>query len=236
VVFVAEAPLNAPDAGAREAERAVKELGACGLQIVTNVNGKPLDRPEFEPFFAAMNKLGKPVWVHPTRGANMPDYADEKKSLYEIWWTFGWSYETAAFMARMVFSKTLDKYSNLKIVVHHFGGIVPMLEGRIGPGWDVLGQRTSDEDYSQVLPSLKRPHLEYLREFYGDTAMFGGGTHALRCGLEFFGADHVVFATDTPLGPIAPTIEAVKRLDLPADQMRKLFVGNAERLLNRTFN
>jgi predicted TIM-barrel fold metal-dependent hydrolase len=57
------------------------------------------------------------------------------------------------------------------------------------------------------------------------------------CGLEFFGADRAVFATDTPLSPtIAPTIEAVRRLDLPADQMRKLFVGNAERLLNRTFN
>ncbi len=114
--------------------------------------------------------------------------------------------------------------------------MIPYYDGRVGPGLDVLGARTSDEDYSKVLPSLKRPHLEYLREFYGDTAMFGGGTHALRCGLEFFGADHVVFATDTPLGPIAPTIEAVKRLDLPADQMRKLFVGNAERLLNRTFN
>ena len=80
-----------------------------------------------------------------------PDYADEKKSLYEIWWTFGWSYETATFMARMVFSKTLDKYPDLKILVHHFGGIVPMLEGRIGPGWDQLGARTSDEDYRALL-------------------------------------------------------------------------------------
>ena len=145
--FVAEVPLTAPDAGARESERAIKELGACGVQIVTNVNGKPLDRPEFEPFFARMNALKMPVWVHPTRTAAMPDYADEKKSLYEIWWTFGWSYETAAFMGRMVFSKTLDKYPDLKILVHHFGGIVPMLEGRIGPGWDQIGARTSDEDY-----------------------------------------------------------------------------------------
>ena len=146
--FVAEVPLTAPDAGARESERAIKELGACGVQIYTNVNGKPLDRPEFEPFFASDERARQmPVWVHPTRTAETPDYADEKKSLYEIWWTFGWSYETAAFMARMVFSKTLDKYPDLKIIVHHFGGIVPMLEGRIGPGWDQLGARTSDEDY-----------------------------------------------------------------------------------------
>ena len=78
----------------------------------------------------------------------------------------------------------------------------------------VLGARTSDEDYSQVLPSLKRPHLDYLRDFYADTAMFGGGAHALRCGLDFFGSDRVIFATDTPLGPIAPTIEAIDRLQL----------------------
>ena len=46
-----------------------------------------------------------------------------------------------------LWSKTLDKYPNLKVLVHHFGGIVPMLEGRLGPGWDVMGSRTTDEDY-----------------------------------------------------------------------------------------
>ena len=153
--WVAQAPLAAPDAGVRESERAIKELGALGVQIYTNIRGKPLDRPEFEPFFAAMNKLGKPVWIHPARGASHPDYLDEKKSLYEIWWTFGWSYETAVAMSRLVFSKTIDKYPNLKLIVHHFGGIVPMLEGRIGPGWDQLGARTSDEDYVSLRKSMK---------------------------------------------------------------------------------
>ena len=81
----------------------------------------------------------------------------------------------------------------------------------------MLGARTSDEDYSQVLPSLKRPHMDYLHDFYADTAMFGGGAHALRCGLEFFGGEHVVFATDTPLGPIAPTIKAIEQLELAPD-------------------
>ena len=78
------------------------------------------------------------------------------------------------------------------------------------------GSAPSDEDYSKILPSLKRPHLEYFREFYGDTAMFGGGAHALRCGFDFFGADKVVFATDTPLGPIKPAIDALKKLDISA--------------------
>ena len=68
---MAQAALAAPDAGVREAERALKN-GALGVQIYTNVDGKPLDDPEFEPFFAAMNKLDKPIWMHPARAANFP--------------------------------------------------------------------------------------------------------------------------------------------------------------------
>jgi aminocarboxymuconate-semialdehyde decarboxylase len=61
--------------------------------------------------------------------------------------------------------------------------------------------------------------------------MFGGGAHALRCGYEFFGADKVVFATDTPLGPIKPAIDALNALEISAADKRKLFSGNAEKLL-----
>ena len=57
----------------------------------------------------------------------------------------------------------MDKYPNLKIITHHFGGIAPMLEGRIGPGWDQLGARTSDEDLSVVLKSLKKRPLDYFK-------------------------------------------------------------------------
>jgi aminocarboxymuconate-semialdehyde decarboxylase len=113
--------------------------------------------------------------------------------------------------------------------------MIPFYDGRVGPGLKVLGARTSDEDYSQVLPSLQRPHMDYLREYYADTAMFGGGAHALRCGLEFFGAEHVVFATDAPLGPIGPTIKAIEQLQLAPEAQRKLFCGNAEKLLNMKF-
>jgi len=123
----------------------------------------------------------------------------------------------------------------LKIITHHLGGMIPYYDGRVGPGLKVLGQRTSDEDYSKILPSLKRPHMDYLHGFYADTAMFGGGAHATRCGLEFFGADQVVFATDTPLGPIAPTIKTVDALGLSETDMRKVLCGNAEKLLNMQF-
>ena len=224
--FVAEVPLTAPDAGARECERAIKELGACGVQIVTNVNGKPLDRPEFEPFFARMNaaRRCRCGCIRPAP-PQTPDYADEKKSLYEIWWTFGWSYETAAFMARMVFSKTLDKYPDLKIIVHHFGGIVPMLEGRIGPGWDQIGARTSDEDYQALRKSLKKRPLDYFKQdFYADTAVFGGDGATI-AGKMFYPLEKIVFASDCPFDPEKGTMYI--RETIAADREDGLDQGGA---------
>ena len=93
--WVAQGALGAPDLGFAECERAIKN-GALGVQIYTNVGGKPLDDPTYEPFFALMEKLDKPIWLHPARAANFPDYLGEQKSKYEIWWAFGWSYDTAA--------------------------------------------------------------------------------------------------------------------------------------------
>jgi uncharacterized protein len=233
--FVAALSMTDVDGSVKEARRAVKELKAGGIQIFTNVAGKPLDDGTFEPIFATMAELDLPIWLHPARTAAMTDYPAEQKSRFEMWWCFGWPYDTSVAMVRMVLNGLLDRYPKLKIVTHHLGGMIPFYDGRIGPGLQVLGSRTSDEDYSKILPSLKRPHLDYLHDFYGDTALFGGGIHAVRCGLEFFGSDHVVFATDTPLGPIAPTIETIKKLDIPESDRHKIFAGNAERLLKLKF-
>jgi len=238
--WVAQVSLAAPDAGVGEASRAIKN-GALGVQIYTNIAGKPLDDPAFEPFFAAMEKLNKPIWMHPARGANFADYATEKKSKYEIWWTFGWSYETAAAMARLVFSKIMDKYPNLKIITHHFGGIVPMLEGRIGPGWDQLGARTSDEDLHALLGQLKKRPLDYFKHsFYCDTAVFGGEP-ATHCGLAFYDLDKIVFASDCPFDPEKGTMYARETLrilegtDMPKADKEKIWHGNLERITGAKF-
>jgi aminocarboxymuconate-semialdehyde decarboxylase len=233
--FAAALCMTDVEGSVAEARRAVKDLGARGVLLYTNVAGRPLDEPEFEPIFATMAKLDLPLWLHPVGTAAMPDYPAEKKSRFEMWWCFHWPYETSVAMVRMVFSGLFDRHPKLKIITHHLGGMIPYYDGRVGPGLEVLGQRTSDEDYSKILPSLKRPHMDYLHDFYADTAMFGGGVPATRCGYEFFGADHVVFATDTPLGPIAPTIKTVEGLCLSAEDRRKVFSGNAERLLNMKF-
>jgi aminocarboxymuconate-semialdehyde decarboxylase len=135
-------------------------------------------------------------------------------------------------MCRLVFDGVYDRHPKLKIITHHLGGgMIPFFDGRIGAGMEVLGQRTVDEDHSKVLSSLKRPHLEYFKEFYADTAMFGG-TYGLPCGLEFFGSDKVVFASDAPLAGIPMHIKALDGLNLDAATYQKIVHDNAEKLLN----
>jgi aminocarboxymuconate-semialdehyde decarboxylase len=115
--------------------------------------------------------------------------------------------------------------------------MVPYFEGRVGPGWDQLGARTSDEDLSAVLKRLKKRPLDYFKEFfYGDTALFGSlaGT---KCGLEFFGVDHVLFASDSPFDPekgpmfIRETIKVIDQLEITPEEREKIYEGNARRLL-----
>lgn len=233
--WLASLPMNSPNA-AKEFERAIR-LGANGVQIHTNINGKPLDDEEFLPVFEVAEKHGKPVFLHPSRGAfDLPDYKSEKKSKYEIWWTFGWPYETSVAMARLVFGGVLDKHPKLKVLAHHLGAMVPFFEGRVGPGWDQLGNRTSDEDYKSLLKGMKRRPLDYFKDFYADSAVFGSKP-ATECGLAFYGPDKVLFASDCPFDPekgpgyIRETIAILESLDLSPADRDKICFRNAQDLL-----
>lgn len=234
--FIASPPMNNIDAAVREIERAVLKLGATGIQIGTNIGGRPLDEPEFLPVFEKMAEFNLPIWVHPARPATFPDYVTEKKSKYELWWVFGWPYETSIFMARILFAGYFDRFPDLKIITHHMGGMVPYFSGRTGPGLDQLGARTEDEDLSVYARRLKKRPQEYFKMFYADTATFGA-RHAMQCGLEFFGADHTIFSTDMPFDPekgpgyIRETIRCLEELPLEAEDRYKIYQGNARKML-----
>jgi predicted TIM-barrel fold metal-dependent hydrolase len=235
--FVAALPMNNVPEALKEMERAITVLGARGIQIFTNVNGRPLDDEEFWPIFdAAVNRFDVPIWMHPARGANMPDYASENKSLYEIWWTFGWPYETSAAMARMVFSGFFDRLPEIKVITHHMGAMIPFFDGRVGPGLDQFGSRTSDEDYEGLLKRMAKRPIDYFRMFYADTAL-AGGKSGLQCGLDFFGARQVVFATDCPFDPeggpmfLRTIPQAIDELGLDEAEREGIYFRNALRLL-----
>ncbi len=233
--FVAALPMNHPEAAERELERAATQLGALGVQLYSNAAGKPLDAPEFRPLFDELARRDLVIWLHPARGGDFPDYRSEDRSKYEIWWTFGWPYETSVAMARLVFSGLFDRRPGLKIIAHHLGAMIPYFEGRVGYGWDQLGLRSSDEDYTAMLRSMSRRPLDYFKLFYADTALFGA-LEATRCGLAFFGVDRVLFASDTPFEPspglyIRETIRVIESLGLGAEEKERIYHTNAERLL-----
>ncbi|HLX45810.1 MAG TPA: amidohydrolase family protein [Bryobacteraceae bacterium] len=236
--FVAALPMNNPSESEKELDRALGQLGAVGVQMYSNVAGKALDAPEFLPLFDELAKRDRPIWLHPARGGNFPDYLTEERSKYEIWWTFGWPYETSVAMARLVFSGMLDRHPELKIITHHMGAMIPYFEGRVGYGWDQMGRRTSDEDYVALLKSLKKRPFDYFKMFYADTALFGADA-ATECGLKFFGVDRVLFASDTPFEPtpglyIRETIRVIENLGLTPEDKDRIYRKNAVQLLKLT--
>ena len=234
--FVAALPLANVDDAIEEARYAVRELGAPGVQIYTNVGGVAWDDPRFEAFFAAMAELDATIWVHPSRNASWADYPTETRSQYEIWWTLGWPHDTAVFMSRVVFSGVFDRHPDLRILTHHGGGTIPHLAGRVAGGWDQLGARTPEEDRDEVAHSLQRRPLDYFKLFYADTALFGAPA-AIASSLEFFGEDRILFASDSPFDPergpgyIRTTIADLGSLGLSEETLGRIYAGNAQRVL-----
>ena len=117
----------------------------------------------------------------------------------------------------------MERHPNLKVIAHHGAGMVPHFSARLGmvPG------------YRQVKDTLPRPPLDYFRRFYADTALFGA-RHAVRCVLDFFGAGHVLFGTDTPLGPqdaVERTIADIDACGLSEADRAQVYSSNALRLL-----
>lgn len=234
--FVAGLPMNNVEAAVEEIDRAYLKLGACGVQLYSNVNGRPLDDPEFLPIFQKLADRNLPIWLHPTRSAAFADYKTEQKSKYEIWWTFGWPYETSVAMARILFAGYFDKFPHIKIITHHLGAMIPYFSGRTGPGMDQLGARTEDEDLAAQGRLLKKRVQDYFKMYYADTATFGSRA-AMQCGLDFFGVDQVLFASDSPFDPekgpgyIRETIKCIEELPLSAEDRVKIYEGNARKLL-----
>ena len=231
--FIASLPMNNPDAAVAEAERIIRQQGATGIQIYSNVNGHPLDEPQFLAVIEHLGRLACPVWLHPIRPPTMVDYPSEAISKYDLWWAFGWPYETSVAMARLAFAGLFDRWPNMVIIAHHVGGVLPLMEGRIEAGLDLYGWRNPPET---IQFKLKEAPITALHRFHADTASFGSRS-AIECGRAFFGVDRLLFATDMPFDPeegpgfIRTTLAAVQQMDLSDDERLAILRGNAGRLL-----
>ncbi len=222
--FIASLPMNNPEAAQQEARRAVEELGAAGVQVYTHVNGMPLDAPEHIALFELMAELDRPVWMHPLRASTVADYPGEAVSKYDLWWAFGWPHETSVAAGRLVFAGIFDRWPDLKIITHHAGGTIPMMEGRIEAGLALMGTRYAPEHAEAAQTELKEKPIDAFRRFHADTATFGSRI-AIECGAAFFGAERMLFASDFPFAGIGEALQASEGMG------EALHCGNARRLL-----
>lgn len=228
---VATLPMHNMEKALKEAERAIEDLGLRGIQIHSSVAGSPMDGKEFFPLYEMMSRYNLPMLIHPMRRQTAPDYPVEDHSRYWIWQILGWPYESTVAMIRLVFSGVFDYYPEIKFIIHHCGAMVPFFCERI----------VGCYDYAEVFfktkytRQLRKPLKDYLKMFYGDTAIHGH-TPGLMCGYAFFGAEHILFATDMPHDSqggeryIRDTIAGVERMDIPEPEKRKIFGDNARQM------
>ena len=219
--------------GRQEMERAVKTLGLKAIGIISNIQGKPVDLPEFEPFWAQAAELDVPVYIHPHDPASTTGRSYEAD--YDLIHNFGWPFETVLMLSRLVFSGVMERYPTLKVVSHHLGGgLVPFYWGRILETYEPENQK---QNYGGQTPELPKPLFEYFSRFYYDTAV-GGSAPAIKCTYDVFGADRMVFASDAPWGPgsgefrLAEYPKSIESLDISDEDKRKIFAENARKMLN----
>ena len=122
---VACLPLNDINAALAEADRAIMELGFKGVQIYSTINGETLDQPQFKPLFEKMARYDLPLWLHPCTNQKALQTAGALGAI------FGWPFETASAMLRLVASGVFIDYPDIKFITHHCGSMVSFFEQRI---------------------------------------------------------------------------------------------------------
>ncbi len=232
VAAVACLPMNDVDAALQELDRAIMDLNFRGIQLHSDINGKPLDSPEFEPIYAKMTEYNLPILLHPEISTNrVPDYPNETESKYLSFLIFGWPYRTTLAMTRLAMSGMFDKYPTLKVITHHCGAMVPFFEQRF---YTIFNAHQLRMGVRQE-PYLKKAPLDYFRMFYADTVI--QSTPALMCAYAFFGADHLLFGTDMPydaqVGDVytRETILTVERMTISDSEKKRIFEDNVRELM-----
>lgn len=225
-VGLAHAPVLAGEAGLRELERAVSELGLQGVTISSQVNGLSLDAKEFTPLYELVNRLGVPIFVHPALSPKgyslMQDYMLPVILTRE--------FDLGVAVTRLIAGGVVERYPDLQFVFAHFGG-----------GLAGYKERISRSSYRFKLP---KSFDDYFDRLYFDMAGFEGSRIALRCALEVIKPDRMVFATDYPqnfnnsdpkqgrsVDGVSDYIDDIRRLPLDETVKAGMLGGTAARLL-----
>jgi aminocarboxymuconate-semialdehyde decarboxylase len=181
-------PLQSPELAIAEMRRCTKELGLRGIEISSHVNGRELSNPDFRSVFAAAEKLGVLLFLHPlgfTHGERLRDHYLNN--------LLGNPIDSTIAVAHLIFDGILEQLPGLKVCVAHGGGYAATYWGRLDHAWRVR------PDCGR---HISRPPSHYLRMLYFDTLVFDKAQ--LRFLIETHGADHLCLGTDYPFDMSQP--------------------------------
>ena len=207
----------------KELNRSIHELDCRGVTISANQNGRGLDSPEYFPFYEKVVEHDLPVLIHPTHWESYP-LVDMDKG-WRMMHLFGWPFDTTQAVWRLIFGGVIDRFSSIKIVMHHLGAMIPYFSRRI------------EQNFNKFLKDKLPRHIsEYWGNIYGDTATDGTAA-AYPCGYAFFGPDRMMYGSDYPFGAeagedfIRSNLESLKSMDIPSTDKEKILGENAKKLL-----
>jgi aminocarboxymuconate-semialdehyde decarboxylase len=212
-VALANLPMQEPEMAARELERSVRELGLRGAEICSNINGKNLDDKSFVPFYAKLQQLDVPVFIHPSNVLG----ADRLRP-YHLQNLIGNPSDTAVAAASLIFGGVLKEFPRLKFYLAHGGGSCPYLRGRWEHGWQVRPEARANID---------RPPSDYFRLLCFDSLVHS--VPALNFLVETVGPARVMMGTDYPfdMGDRDPVKTVASLPHLSDDQKEMIFGANA---------
>jgi aminocarboxymuconate-semialdehyde decarboxylase len=212
-------PLQEPELAASELERLMARGELVGVEVAASVRGAYLGDDRFDRFWAAAERTGALVFVHPTtRGFDVPALGD-----YYLWNSVGNPFETTIAAAHLVMAGVFERHPRLRMVLAHGGGALLALRGRL---------RHAHTFQPQARARLAESPEESIRRFCFDTVTHD--TELLRALIAFAGSERVLLGSDYPFDMGDPAaVGTVRGLDLPPEAEAAILAGNAERLTGR---
>lgn len=215
--FFASLPWQYADAAVAELERAVS-IGAVGVFVSANVAGLSLTDESLAPIWAAIDKAGLPVLVHP--GAP-PGVAEMDMARFNMVASVGFMFDTSMAITRMLYAGFFETYKNLKIIASHAGAAIPYILGRL------------DFCHQNMPPCreiISNPPSSYIDQIYFDSVTFQ--QESLQLCLDVAGKANLMYGSDYPHN-IGDMKGCLARVDaLPADAREAVRSKNAERIFN----
>jgi 6-methylsalicylate decarboxylase len=214
--FFASIMLADVEGSLREIEYAFDTLKADGAVVNSSAAKKWPGDPSQMPIFEELNRRKAAVLIHPN---TQPHCCVNPPGVQPSMTEFDFDMNRA--VLSLLLNGVLTKCSDIKFVIVHSGGTVPILAGRI--------QDRVPKDRPDLFPMGA---LEKLRSLYYECAhaSFPWVISALRA---FTTTDHILFGTDWPMEPAESTTDEIPNLKLPADVLYAMERGNAERLWPR---